>query len=298
MHRHTWQSVTTKNITFYCTPTTRIKRGTWERWSGIGSNGVVRLKKRSHVGQWRASPRAFPIKRAFHRGRCSSTPLFPNLAAAVVFNLAHQQSPHRRRKLAAAKEEFILEKAAAEMKQKEAAKANADFNSQLVQRKVELDSREDDLADREQKLADKLQAKDVEIQALIAKRTQELEDIHQEAIQAQAMEHAGKLKETVEAAEAAKANLDAQVKELEEKLAASNNEIHVLKESAQKAAYSLGELQSSLSSKNKELQAAGDVNADLKLKLSTLEGTLEVAREKERDLVEKLGRREEDADRR
>lgn len=105
------------------------------------------------------------------------------------------------------------------------------------------------------------------------------------------MEHAGKLKEAIEAAETAKAtkaNLDAQVKELEEKLAASNNEIRVLKESAQKAAYSLGGLQSSLSSKNKELQAAGDVNADLKLKLATLEGTLEVAMEKERLLLKDL----------
>lgn len=74
-----------------------------------------------------------------------------------------QDIKNREAKLAAAKEDFILEKAAAEMKQEEAAKANADFNSQLIQRKVELDSREDDLADREQKLADKLQAKDVEI---------------------------------------------------------------------------------------------------------------------------------------
>ena len=194
----------------------------------------------------------------------------------------------REAELAAAREAFILERAAAEMKQEAAAKENADFNGKLIQRKVELDSREDDLVDREQKLADKLKAKDDEIQELITKQAQELEGIHRETIQALVVEHAGKLKEAVEAAEAAKSvktNLDARVKELEEKLAASSSEIHVLKESAQKAAYTLGELQSSLSSKNTELQAAGDVNADLKLKLSTLEGTLEIAREKERILL-------------
>ena len=76
--------------------------------------------------------------------------------------------------LAAAKEAFILEKAAADMAQVEAAKKAEQIDGELVQRKIQLDSHEEDLAARETALADTLRAKDEEIQSLLAKRTEEL----------------------------------------------------------------------------------------------------------------------------
>lgn len=117
--------------------------------------------------------------------------------------------------LAASKEAFVLEQAAAEMAQAEAAKKAEETNGELVQHKIHLDAHEEELAAREEKLAATLRAKDEEIQALLAKHTEELERKQGEALQAQALEHAEKLKEATDAADAtgvAKANLESRVR--------------------------------------------------------------------------------------
>lgn len=121
-----------------------------------------------------------------------------------------QDIKSREAQLAAAKESFILEKAAAEMAQAEATRKAAIADSELTQRKVNLDAHEEELAE-EEKLAAILRIKDEEIQALLAKRTEELEQKHEEAHQGQAVEHAGKIKEALDAARIAgiaKANLE------------------------------------------------------------------------------------------
>lgn len=141
----------------------------------------------------------------------------------------------RQIQLAADREAFILEKAEADIAQAEAAEKAAATNRELIQRKVSLDSHEDDLVVREENLAATLHAKDEEIQALLTKRTEEFEQKHREALQSQATEHAGKLKEALDAAEAAdsaKVILESQVKKLEDALAAKDKEVAALKDSA------------------------------------------------------------------
>ena len=58
-----------------------------------------------------------------------------------------------------------------------------------------LDAHEEDLAAREEALAAKLHGKDEEIEKLVVQRTQELEQRHKEALNAQAQVQAGKVKE-------------------------------------------------------------------------------------------------------
>jgi chromosome segregation ATPase len=156
---------------------------------------------------------------------------------------------------------------------------------------VQLDTRERDLTTREEGLAAKLRGKDEEIQTLLAQRTQELERSHKEVVKVQALAHADKLLEAVkatEAAEAAKVELETNVKKLEEDLVGNNKKILDLQESAQKTTFTLAELQTSLSSKTKELTDAANINANIKLKLTTLEENLEGAQAREKILLKDL----------
>jgi chromosome segregation ATPase len=112
-----------------------------------------------------------------------------------------------------------------------------------------------------------------------------LEQKHNEAIAAQALDHAGKFQEAVKAAEAIKVELDSKVKKLEDELATNGKEVSALKADAEKVIHTLADLQTSLSTKAKELTAAHDSIADLKLKLTTLEESLEAGKERERELL-------------
>lgn len=78
------------------------------------------------------------------------------------------------------------------------------------------------------------------------------------------------------------------MKKLEEELFVSNKEVLTLKEYREKTAHALAELQTSISTKNQELTKANDIIADHKLKLTTLEKTLEGAKERERILSKDL----------
>ena len=63
------------------------------------------------------------------------------------------------------------------------------------QHQAALDSQEEDLTVHEVKLAAALHGKDEELEALVTRRTRELEQRHKEALNAQALVHAGKVAE-------------------------------------------------------------------------------------------------------
>ena len=87
-----------------------------------------------------------------------------------------------------------------------------------------------------------LRAKDEEIERLIVQRTQDLSHKHEEALDALALDHAGKLKDAVdraEAAEATRAELASKVEKLEVNLAELTKEISTLKDDREKALYDL-----------------------------------------------------------
>ena len=97
-----------------------------------------------------------------------------------------------------------MEKAEADKAHEEAAQKVAAMEVGLNERKVGLDAYEEELAARGAELAATLRGKDDEIQALVSQQTQELERKHNEAIEAQAIEHAKRIKEPIDAAEVAK----------------------------------------------------------------------------------------------
>ena len=120
------------------------------------------------------------------------------------------------------------------MAQEEAAKRVAAIDGTLTERKIAVDSHEEDLAAREEALAMALRAKDDEIKTLLSKHSEELEQKHREALQAQVLDHAEKLKEALDAinaADVAKADLNSKIKKLEEDLATKNQETTALQDS-------------------------------------------------------------------
>ena len=119
-----------------------------------------------------------------------------------------------------------------EKAQEEAAKQAAAAEARLTERRVGLDAHEEDLVAREEALAAKLRGKDEEIEKLVALRTQELEQRHKEALEALVVDHAGKLKEAIdatEAPEATKSELGDKVKRLEADLEGHGKEVSMLK---------------------------------------------------------------------
>ena len=64
-----------------------------------------------------------------------------------------------------------------------------------TQHQAVLNSQEENLAARKEKLAATLRGKDEEVEKLVVQRTQELEQRHKEALDAQALVHAGRVKE-------------------------------------------------------------------------------------------------------
>src|SRR3990170_8181624 len=144
---------------------------------------------------------------------------------------------------------------------------------------------------REKALAAKLRGKDEEIEKLVTRRTQELEQKHKEALEALTVDHAGKLKETINAATAAEATkneLSDKVKKLEADLEERNKELLTLKGDREKTLHSLAEMQVAVSDKTEQLSSANDAIADLRLKLTTLEKSLEDGRTREKALSKDL----------
>ena len=81
-------------------------------------------------------------------------------------------------------------------------------------------------------LAAKLRSKDEEIEKLVTQQTQELEQKHKDALDTLVLDHAGKLKEVVDAAEAAEAansKLAGKVEELGPELEKHSKEVATLK---------------------------------------------------------------------
>ena len=138
------------------------------------------------------------------------------------------------------------------------------------QHQAALDSHEEDLTVREAKLATALRGKDVELEALVAQRTRELEQRHKEALDAQALAHAGKVRE-----------LEVAHDELKEQALKLSNEKSTLNSA-------LVEAQGAVISRAGELSEAQNSIRDLKLKLEDLEKMLSESRAQEETLTRSL----------
>nr|XP_040245375.1 AF4/FMR2 family member 1-like [Aegilops tauschii subsp. strangulata] len=154
------------------------------------------------------------------------------------------------------KRELILKQAdidkAQEVVKEQAAKDEAAWQQQQAL----LNSQDEDLAAREQALAATLRGKDEEIREIVAQWTQELEQRHKEALDAQALVHIGKVKE-----------LELEWEELKKK-------VSTLTEERDTANRTLVDAQVAISDKAKLLSEANDSINDLKLKLDGLKGKL------------------------
>lgn len=149
-------------------------------------------------------------------------------------------------------DELLLKRSDVEQAREEASKQAAEEEARLRQLRVGLDAQEEDLVTREKALADKLRLKDEEVERLVAQRTQELERKHQEALSAQAADHAGKLRaatDAVSAAEAAKDNLAGKVARLEADIEGFGREISMLRSEREKTLSSLVEMQTAVTDK-------------------------------------------------
>nr|XP_020182544.1 tropomyosin-like [Aegilops tauschii subsp. strangulata] len=133
-----------------------------------------------------------------------------------------------------------------------------------------LDTQEEDLVVREQALAAMLHNKDEGIGKIVAQRTQELEQKHKDALDALALDHAGK----VEKLELERDGLKKEILELTEERDTANR--------------TLADSQVAISDKAKLLSEAKDSINDLNLKLDGLEGTLSEARAREETLNKAL----------
>ena len=91
--------------------------------------------------------------------------------------------------------ELTMKMADIEKAQEKAANLAATAEAAQNQHQAALDSQEEDLTAREAKLAAALRDKDEELEALVVRRTRELEQRHKKALDAQALAHAGKVKE-------------------------------------------------------------------------------------------------------
>ena len=123
-----------------------------------------------------------------------------------------------------------------------------------------MDSQEEDLVKREVDNVAKLSAKDEEVGKLVEQRTQELEQRHKEALDAQALVYADKVKE-----------LEAERNELKQKELALVKEKDTLNSA-------LSEAQAAVLSKAELLSKANDSIKDLKLKLDGLGGCSQMQR--------------------
>src|SRR3954466_15956531 len=157
-----------------------------------------------------------------------------------------------------------------EKAQEKAANLAAAAEAIRNQHQATLNSQEEDLSAREAKLAATLRDKDEELEVLVARRTQELEQRHREALDAQALAHAGKVKE-----------LEAERDELKEQALKLSSEKSTLNRA-------LIEAQGAVISRAGELSEAQNSIRDLKLKLEDLEKLSSESRAREETLNRSL----------
>ena len=111
------------------------------------------------------------------------------------FCQAHDEQKVAHDLLAECKHELILKQADVEKAQEVAGEQAAKDEAAQQRHQAELNSQEEDLAAREEKLDTTLHDKDEEVKELVVQRTQELEQRHEEALNAQVQVHVGKVNE-------------------------------------------------------------------------------------------------------
>ena len=111
------------------------------------------------------------------------------------FREAHKELKAAQGELAKRDVEPTMKLADVEKAQEAAKNLVAAAEAARTQRVAALNSQEEDLAAREEKLAAMLHGKDAEVEKLVLQRIIELEQRHKEALDAQALAHAGKVKE-------------------------------------------------------------------------------------------------------
>nr|XP_040253455.1 tol-Pal system protein TolA-like [Aegilops tauschii subsp. strangulata] len=173
--------------------------------------------------------------------------------AQAWFCQAHEELKVAQDLLAERKLELVMKQDDIEKAQDEARAQAAKDEAARHQPQAELNSCEEDLAAREEKLVATLCGKDEEIGKLVAQRTQELEQKHKEALDAQALVHAGKVKEL----EVERDRLKEQALKVAEEKDTLNG--------------ALVEAQGAVLGKAEELSRANDSIKDLKLKLEDKE---------------------------
>ena len=113
----------------------------------------------------------------------------------VWFRQAHDELKVAQDLLAEHKQELVLKQGYVEKAQEAAKQQAAQDEAARHQHQAALNSQEEDLAAREEKLAATLRGNDEEVEKLVVQQTQELEQRRRDALNAQALVHAGKEKE-------------------------------------------------------------------------------------------------------
>ena len=111
------------------------------------------------------------------------------------FREAHRELKAAQGELAKRDMELTMKLADVEKAQETTKNLAAAAEAARTQHEAVLNSQEEDLAAREEKLAAMLRGKDAEVEKLVLQRTSELEQRHEEALNAQAQVHAGKVEE-------------------------------------------------------------------------------------------------------
>ena len=111
------------------------------------------------------------------------------------FHQTREEQRAFREKLAERDVELTMKMADIEKAQEKAANLAAAAEAARNQHQATLNSQEEDLNAREAKLAAALRGKDEELEALVVRWTRELEQRHKEALVAQTLAHAGKVRE-------------------------------------------------------------------------------------------------------
>src|SRR6187399_127289 len=157
-----------------------------------------------------------------------------------------------------------------EKAQEEAANLAAAAEAAQNQHQAALDSQEEDISAREAKLATTLRGKDEELEVLVERRTHKLGQRHKEALDAQALAHAGKGQE-----------LEVERDELK---------VQALKPSDEKNGLNcaLTEAHGAVIGRAGEISEAQDSIRDLKLKLENLEKMLSKSSAQEETLNKSL----------
>ena len=186
------------------------------------------------------------------------------------FHQTREEQRAFREELAKRDVELTMKMADIEKAQEKVANLAAAAEATRNQHQATLNSQEEDLAAREAKLTAALRGKDEELEALVTRRTRELEQRHKEALNAQGQVHAGKVEE-----------LEAECDRLKEQALKLSQEQDMLNSA-------LTEAQGVVVNKAGELSEANNSIKDLKLKLEGIEKVLSEATTREGTLAKEL----------